>query len=115
IADMRDAKRSDWVVFYSRGIAYERSHEWDKAEADLKHALQLAPDQPAVLNYLGYSWAERGEHLTEARSMIQKAAASRPNDGAIADSLGWVMLRQGQTADAVGTLERAVELEPEDS
>jgi Flp pilus assembly protein TadD len=115
IADMRDAKRSDWVVFYSRGIAYERSHEWDKAEADLKHALQLAPDQPAVLNYLGYSWAERGEHLAEARSMIQKAAASRPNDGAIADSLGWVMLRQGQTADAVGTLERAVELEPEDS
>lgn len=115
IADMHDGKRSNWVVFYSRGIAYERSNQWAKAEADFKHALQIAPDQPSVLNYLGYSWAERGQHLAEARTMIQKAAESRPNDGAIADSLGWVLLRQGETVDAIGALERAVELDPEDS
>jgi tetratricopeptide (TPR) repeat protein len=104
----------DWPVFYDRGIAYEQAHQWHKAEADFRHALQLAPDQPYVLNYLGYSWADKGEHLTEARQMIQKAAERRPNDGAITDSLGWVMLRAGSIGEAVQLLERAVELEPED-
>ena len=75
----------------------------------------MAPDQPYVLNYLGYSWADMGQHLSQARDMIEKAAQRRPNDGAIVDSLGWVMLRQGDTDDAVRTLERAVELEPEDA
>ena len=53
-------------MFYDRGIAYEQAHQWRKAEADFRHALQLAPDQPYVLNYLGYSWADKGEHLAEA-------------------------------------------------
>jgi tetratricopeptide (TPR) repeat protein len=105
----------DWPVFYDRGIAYEQAHQWHNAEADFRRALQLAPDQPYVLNYLGYSWADKGEHLAEARQMIQKAAERRPNDGAITDSLGWVMLRQGDVGSAVQLLERAVELEPEDS
>ena len=73
------------------------------------------PDQPFVLNYLAYSWADMGHHLTEARQMIQRAAERRPNDGAITDSLGWVMFRQGDINEAVKTLEQAVELEPEDS
>ena len=77
--------------------------------------LQLSPDQPFVLNYLGYSLADMGHHLDEARQMIQSAAERRPNDGAITDSLGWVMFRQGHSQDAVKTLERAVELEPEDA
>jgi tetratricopeptide (TPR) repeat protein len=105
----------DWPVFYSRGIAYERSGEWNKAEADFHRALELAPDQPFVLNYLGYSWADMGEHLPEARRMIQRAAEAKPNDGSITDSLGWIMLRQGQVADSVRTLERAVELDSEDA
>jgi len=105
---------ADWVAYYNRGICYERSHEWSKAEADFKHALKLSPDEPFVLNYLGYSWADMGQNLTQAREMIEKAMQRRPNDGAIVDSLGWVMLRQGQVADAVGMLERAVELDPED-
>jgi tetratricopeptide (TPR) repeat protein len=104
----------DWLSFYDRGICYERAHQWAKAEADFRHALNLAPDQPFVLNYLGYSWADMGQNLVQAREMIEKAAQHRPNDGAIVDSLGWVMLRQGQVPDAVSTLERAVELEPED-
>jgi len=114
IAKLTQPGAEDWPVFYDRGIAYEQAHQWHQAEADFRHALQLAPDQPYVLNYLGYSWADKGEHLAEARQMIQKAAATRPNDGAITDSLGWVMLRQGNIGDAVQLLERAVELEPED-
>lgn len=106
---------ADWAVFYQRGVAEERLHQWPKAKADFEHALQLSPDQPYVLNYLGYSLADMGHHLDEARQMIQRAAERRPNDGSITDSLGWVLLRQGHSQDAVKTLERAVELEPEDS
>ncbi|MBV9248351.1 MAG: tetratricopeptide repeat protein, partial [Acetobacteraceae bacterium] len=106
---------SQWAIYYARGIAYERSRQWPSAEADLRHALELAPDQPSVLNYLGYSWADMGQHLPEARRMIQKAVDRRPNDGALTDSLGWVMLRQGEVGNAVRTLEQAVELDPEDS
>ena len=114
IARIDTPERRDWIVFYDRGVAYERSGNWALAEADLKLALQLAPDQPMVLNYLAYSWADMGQHLDLARSMLQAAADTRKNDGAITDSLGWVMFRQGDVAAAVRTLERAVELEPED-
>jgi tetratricopeptide (TPR) repeat protein len=114
IAKLGRPGNEDWPVFYDRGIAYQAAHQWHAAEADFRRALQLAPDQPYVLNYLGYSWADKGEHLAEAQKMIQEAAARRPNDGAIVDSLGWVMLRQGNVAEAVQLLERAVELEPED-
>ncbi|MBO0711916.1 MAG: tetratricopeptide repeat protein [Acetobacteraceae bacterium] len=106
---------SDWPLFYARGIAEERAHHWPRAEVDFQHALKLAPDQPYVLNYLGYTWADQDAHLNEARQMLEKAAAQRPNDGSIVDSLGWVLLRQGQTADAVRSLEQAVELTPEDA
>jgi tetratricopeptide (TPR) repeat protein len=115
IARIKTPTPGDWLAFYDRGICYERSRQWSKAEADFKHALALAPDQPFVLNYLGYSWADMGQNLTQARAMIDRAVQHRPNDGAIIDSLGWVMLRQGEIADAVRTLERAVELEPEDA
>jgi tetratricopeptide (TPR) repeat protein len=112
---MQPLRRSDWPVFYQRGIAYDQSHQWSRAEADFRRALSLAPNQPSVLNYLGYTWANKGQHLTEARKMLQKAVAGRPDDGAIIDSLGWVMLRQGEVAQAVATLQRAVELDPEDA
>jgi tetratricopeptide (TPR) repeat protein len=115
VARIKTPGPNDWLVFYDRGICYERSRQWTRAEADFKHALTLAPDQPFVLNYLGYSWADMGQNLAQARTMIDKAVQNRPNDGAIVDSLGWVMLRQGDVADAVRTLERAVELEPEDA
>ncbi len=115
IERIHDMQARDWVLFYARGISYDRAHQWPKAQADFEHALQLSPDQPYVLNYLGYSWAEQGTHLAEARKLIEKAVALRPNDGAIIDSLGWVLLRQGNTAGAVHWLERAVEMEPEDA
>jgi tetratricopeptide (TPR) repeat protein len=115
IERMTTPTRAAWPVFYARGIAFERSHQWEKAEADMQRALDLAPDQPFVLNYLAYSWADQGQHLGRAREMIERAIAQRPSDGAIIDSLGWVELRQGETGAAIGTLERAAEMEPEDS
>lgn len=114
IAHIDTPGQRDWIAFYDRGVAYERAGKWALAEADLKLALQLAPDQPMVLNYLAYSWADMGQHLDLARTMLQAAASTRKNDGAITDSLGWVQFRQGDVANAVRTLERAVELEPED-
>jgi Flp pilus assembly protein TadD len=115
IARLKTPDQTAWLLYYSRGIAYDRSHQWPAAQADFEHALALAPDQPAVLNYLGYSWADADTHLAEARQMIDKAMQQRPNDGAIIDSLGWVLLREGDAKAAVSTLERAVELEPQDS
>lgn len=103
-----------WPLIYSRGISYERSGQWDKAETDLLKALELQPDQPDVLNYLGYSWVDQGIHLDRARKMIEKAVELRPNDGAIVDSLGWALFRMGDFANAVKVLEHAVELRPED-
>ena len=114
VALIPEPTRANWPLFYERGVAEERAHEWPKAEADFEHALQLSPDEPFVLNYLGYSWTEQGTHLAEARRMIEKAAAARPNDGAIVDSLGWVALHEGDTGRAVKDLEKAVELQPED-
>ena len=106
---------ANWVIFYEQGMAYDRSHQWPLAEADFLRALQLQPDQPFVLNYLGYAWTEQGHNLPQARQMIERAVELRPNDGSIVDSLGWVLLQQGDNAGAVHFLEHAAELEPEDS
>lgn len=106
---------ADWLLFYQRGIAYDQAHRWPQAEADFKHALALRPDQPNVLNYLAYSWTERRENLPLARQMIQRAVAQQPNDPAMIDSFGWIMLRQGDVPEAVRQLEHATELQPEDA
>jgi tetratricopeptide (TPR) repeat protein len=105
---------SDWVMFYARGASLERIGEWPRAQADMNRALELSPDQPYVLNFLGFSLADRNQNLDLAHEMIQKALAALPNDGAIVDSMGWVLLRQGDTKDALRMLQKAAELEPED-
>jgi len=114
VARIGTPTRANWPLFYERGVALERAGEWPKAEADFEYALQLAPDQPNVLNYLGYAWVDQGRNVDRARQMIERAVEQRPNDGAFIDSLGWVLLRQGDTAGALKDLERAVELQPED-
>lgn len=103
-----------WPLFYARGISYERLKKWPEAEADLKRALELSPDQPAVLNYLGYTWADQGNNLEKARDMIAKAVQLKPDDGYITDSLGWVLYRMKDYANSVTILERAVALVPVD-
>lgn len=103
---------SDWRYYYLRGIAYERAKQWEDAEPDFLRSLELFPDQPQVLNYLGYSWVDQGLHLERALSMIEKAVDLRPNDGYIIDSLGWAYYRLGRYEEAVETLERAVLISP---
>jgi tetratricopeptide (TPR) repeat protein len=114
IANLPTPEKSNWVMFYFRGICYERSHQWQLAEADLKKALELFPDQPLVLNYLGYSWIDQGVNLDQGMSMIRRAVEQRPDDGYIVDSLGWANYRINNYDEAVKELERAVELKPED-
>ncbi|TIN93730.1 MAG: tetratricopeptide repeat protein [Mesorhizobium sp.] len=105
---------ANWNIFYQRGIAYERLKEWPKAEPNFRKALELQPDQPQVLNYLGYSWVDMNTNLKEGLAMIQKAVDLRPSDGYIVDSLGWAYFRLGRFDDAVREMERAVSLKPED-
>ena len=104
-----------WPVLYRRGIAHERSKAWPQAEADFLRALDLEPEQPEVLNYLGYSWLDRGENIERAVGMIREAVRQRPDDGYIVDSLGWGYYLLGRYQDAVQELERAVELRPQDT
>jgi len=104
----------DWVLYYERGIAYERGKHWDKAEPDFLKALDLNPDQPQVLNYLGYTWVDRGENLDKALAMIQKSVKATQTDGFIIDSLGWAYFKLGRFPEAVKTLETAVQLKPND-
>lgn len=110
-----DAATKDWTLYYTRGIALERAKKWDRAESDFLAALELAPEQPYVMNYLGYSWVEQGRNLKEAQTLIERAVQQRPDDGYIVDSLGWVLYRTGQHREAVPHLERAVQLRPGDA
>lgn len=103
-----------WHLHYVRGIAYEQTDRWKKAESELKAALDFQPNHPYILNYLGYSWVDRGENLDKATEMIQKAVNLKPNDGYITDSLGWAQYRNSDFKSAVKSLERAVELLPYD-
>lgn len=107
-------QRRDWYVYYSRAICNERGDAWDAAEADFRTALERAPEQPLVLNYLGYSMVEKGLGIDEAKGMIERAVAARPDSGFVTDSLGWVLYRLGEFEAAVPHMERAVELEPLD-
>jgi Flp pilus assembly protein TadD len=109
-----ESKTPDWRLLYSRGISYERLNRWPESQADLQAALKVRPDEPELLNYLGYSWIDRGEHLQEATAMIQKAVATDPRSGAMVDSLGWAFYRMGDYKKAVEKLEEAVELEAGD-
>jgi len=107
-------ERQHWTLFYFRGSSYERLKEWPKAEADLKKALELYPDQPQALNYLGYTWVDMSMNLDEGFKMLQRAVELAPRDGYIVDSLGWAHYRLGQYDQAVVDLERAVLLRPSD-
>ncbi|MGJ8595799.1 tetratricopeptide repeat protein [Sulfitobacter sp.] len=103
-----------WFLYFSRGIAYSQDGDSVAAEEDFRAALAINPDQPQVLNYLGYSLVEEQRKLDEALDMIERAVAGSPDSGYIVDSLGWVYYRLGRYDEAVIQMERAVELEAVD-
>lgn len=107
-------EKRHWGLFYSRGVAYERTKQWAKAEPDFRKSLELDPEQAVTLNYLGYSWLDQGVNVQEAMELIRKAVKLRPNDGYIIDSLGWGYYLLKDYNTALKHLERAVELRPED-
>lgn len=115
IARTEPLSANDWPLLYARGISYERAGEWDKAEADLKRALVLEPEQPDVLNYLAYSWLTMNKNLTKAREYLEIASAQRPNDAHIVDSVGWAYYLSGDFAAAVTHFERAINARPDDA
>lgn len=114
LAMVTKPERRHWIYYYARGTSYERIKNWDAAEVDLEKALALYPEQPLILNYLGYSWIDQGRKLKEGMAHIEKAVALKPDDGYIVDSLGWAHYMQGNFEEAVRYLERAVELKPDD-
>jgi len=114
IALLPEPQPHHWFLYYARGISFERTDSWEKAEQDFRFSLELSPDQPLVLNYLGYGLVEKRIKLDEALQMIETAVERRPNDGYITDSLGWVLYRLGKFDEAVAPMERAVELMPVD-
>ncbi len=109
-----EAPDDTWRYFIARAASLLELGQWPKAEADLKRAVEIAPEEPIALNYLGYSWAERGENLDEAFALIEKAVALEPSSGAIIDSLGWAHYQRGEYQKAIPHLERAATLEPGD-
>jgi len=111
---LKKSTEENWYLYYSRGMSYERSKKWKNAEKDFLYALKLSPQQPLVLNYLGYTWIDYGIKLKEAEDYIRKAIKLRPKDGYFIDSLGWAYYRQGKYDLAVVELERAVALVPND-
>ena len=114
IATIAHPEKSNWILFYFRGICYERSHQWPKAEADMKKALELFPDQPLVLNYLGYSWVDQGIHLDDGMDMIRKRGRAASGRRLYRQLAGLGLFPTGNYDEAVKNLERAVELKPED-
>ncbi len=114
VARVPAPQQQHWTLFFSRAVVLERSGRWARAEPDLLKALELEPEQPSVLNYLGYSWADQRIHLDKALPMIERAVALRPRDGYIVDSLGWVHFRLGNLDKALDYMEQAVELRPQD-
>jgi len=104
----------NWLLHYFRGIAYERANDWPKAEVDFEKAMALAPNEPQVLNYLGYSWIDKGINIERGTELIKKAVSLKPDDGYIVDSLGWAYYKLGRYDEAVAQLERAITLRSDD-
>ena len=114
IALVDQPRQRDWFLYFLRGVGYEKLGRMAETEADLRQALALSPDEPNVLNYLGYLYLDQQRNLDEARRLISRAVELRPDDGFIIDSLGWAYFMSGQYEDAVRHLEQAVAVEPGD-
>lgn len=115
VDDLSAPKQRDWRLFFAQGATLEALDRWPEAEVALQRALALSPDQPEVLNFLGYAWVDSGTKVREGLAILERAVAQRPDEGYIIDSLGWAHYRLGNFTQAIEYLERAVELSPGDS
>ncbi|GBR02300.1 hypothetical protein AOE01nite_04360 [Acetobacter oeni] len=104
----------EWTLLFERAAAYERMGNWARAETDLEEARKTMPDEPLLLNFLGYGWIQRGIHEKDAVTLLERALALDPDDAAIRDSLGWAWLRTGNVRKAAELLEQAAEQTPLD-
>jgi Flp pilus assembly protein TadD len=111
---IKSSPSPDWRLYFGRAVSLEKLGRWPEAETDLQAALQLRPDEPELLNYLGYSWIDRGVRLKEAMAMVEKAVDADPRSGAMVDSLGWAYFKLGDYKHATEKLEEAVELDAGD-
>jgi tetratricopeptide (TPR) repeat protein len=102
-----------WALHLFRASALESAGRWPEAKAEIAVAMRLSPDNPLLLNFLGYGQLERGENLDQAEAMVRKASALRPDDSSITDSLGWAQYKRGKIDEAIATLQRAAEGDPE--
>ncbi|GBQ21926.1 TPR repeat containing protein [Acetobacter estunensis NRIC 0472] len=114
IANARASHALDWSLLFERAAAYERTGNWPKAEADIQEARKMVPDEPIVLNFLGYGWVQRGQHLKDATQLLEHALELDPEDAAIRDSLGWAFIRSGDLKRGTDLLEHAAEETPLD-
>ena len=111
----RGENPSLWTLYLLRAASLEQADRWTEAKTELETAMRLDPDNPLLLNFLGYGKLERGEDLDSAEAMIRKASALRPDDASITDSLGWALFKRGRLPEAIATLSRAAAGDPAQS
>lgn len=115
IADIGELSEEHWPLIYARGMSLERLNNWEQAEKDLMQALNFQPDNPMILNFIGYNWVDKGVHLEKALDYIKRAVDMRPDDGYILDSYGWAHYRLGHYKDAVEWMEKSAAIVPDDA
>jgi Flp pilus assembly protein TadD len=113
LALAHNLKSELWTLLLLRASALEEGNRWPEARAALQQALAIAPEQPLLLNFMGYGQLERGENLDSAEAMIRKASELAPDDASITDSLGWAQFKRGKVDEAISTLQRAAEKDPD--
>lgn len=109
LAQAQNLKGELWTLLLLRANALQDAGRWPEAKAALQQGLALAPDQPLLLNFLGYAELEKGENMDSAEAMIRKASELAPDDASITDSLGWALFKRGKVDEAIATLQRAAE------
>jgi len=109
-----DDAQAEWVLWLMRGGALDEAGNWPEARAALQRAYRLAPDQPFVLNYLGYAQLVRRENAAGAERLIREAHRRAPDNSAITDSLGWALYLRGSYGEAIALLEQAARDQPAD-
>src|SRR5690606_25828299 len=113
--EIGELNESHWPIIYARGISLERLDMWNRAEKDLLQALEYQPENPMILNFIGYTWVNKGMHMERALEYISRAVAMQPEDGYILDSYGWAHYKMGDYMNAIRWLELASQKAADDA